>query len=128
MAASEDSSLPLSGISLLGVTSNIASPITAVMQADLGADVINIGQQRGDPARRMVPLGGDRSACLHMVNRNKSAVSLNLKDPVDRATRDKMMATTDVPLSNHLPARAAALNLTPERMARKNTRISSTES
>ena len=123
MATSEDPSLPLSGISVLDITSNIAGPFAGVILADLGADVIKIEQPGGDPARRMVPLDGDRSAYFHVVNRNKSAVSLNLKDPLDRATLDKMMTTADVLLSNHLPARAAALNLTPERIARDHPHL-----
>lgn len=59
VAASEDPSLPLIGISVLGITSNIAGPFAGVILAHLGADVIKIGHLGGGPASRMEPLDGD---------------------------------------------------------------------
>lgn len=104
--------LPLSGIRVLDATSNIAGPFSGAILADLGAEVIKIETPQGDPTRAMAPTDGDRSAYFHVVNRNKTSRSIDLKSPVDRATLDTMLDSCDVFLTNFLQARLEMLNLT----------------
>ncbi len=105
--------LPLSGVRVLDATSNIAGPFGGAILADLGATVIKIETPQGDPTRSMAPIDGDRSAYFHVVNRNKSALSIDLKSENDRATLDGMLDECDIFLTNFLPARLEALHLTP---------------
>ncbi|MDP1720817.1 MAG: CoA transferase [Candidatus Nanopelagicaceae bacterium] len=105
--------LPLSGVRVLDATSNIAGPFSGAILADLGATVIKIETPLGDPTRSMAPVDGDRSAYFHVVNRNKSAISIDLKSVMDRARLDEMLDECDVFLTNFLPSRLETLHLTP---------------
>lgn len=111
--------LPLSGLKVLDATSNIAGPFSGAILADLGASVIKVETPQGDPTRSMAPVDGDRSAYFHVVNRNKSAVSIDLKNETDRARLDAMLDECDIFLTNFLPARLESLHLTPAELMSK---------
>ena len=115
--------LPLFGVKVLDATSNIAGPFSGAVLADLGAEVIKIETPSGDPARAMAPIDGDRSAYFHVVNRNKSAVSIDLKSKDGRAKLDEMLDGCDVFLTNFLPERLQALNLTSQELRAKRPRL-----
>jgi crotonobetainyl-CoA:carnitine CoA-transferase CaiB-like acyl-CoA transferase len=113
------SSLPLAGIRVLDATSNIAGPFGGAILADLGADVIKLETPSGDPSRAMVPVDGDRSAYFHIVNRNKSAESIDLKSDLGKSRLAELMNDADVFLTNFLPERLEALDLQPEDLMKK---------
>ncbi len=115
--------LPLAGVRVLDATSNIAGPFSGAILADLGAEVIKIETPQGDPTRAMAPTDGDRSAYFHVVNRNKSAKSIDLKSPIDRATLNAMLDDCDIFLTNFLQARLEALDLTAESLMRTRPRL-----
>jgi crotonobetainyl-CoA:carnitine CoA-transferase CaiB-like acyl-CoA transferase len=117
------SSLPLAGIRVLDATSNIAGPFGGAILADLGADVIKIETPSGDPSRSMVPIDGDRSAYFHIVNRNKSAESIDLKSHLGKSRLAELMNNADVFLTNFLPDRLAALDLQPAELMKKFPRL-----
>lgn len=115
--------LPLSGIRVLDATSNIAGPFGGAILADLGADVIKIETPGGDPSRSMAPTDGDRSAYFHIVNRNKSAESIDLKSESGKIRLADLMANTDIFLTNFLPDRLATLDLHPDALMKKFPRL-----
>ncbi|CAB4624364.1 MAG: CoA transferase [Actinobacteria bacterium] len=115
--------LPLAGIRVLDATSNIAGPFGGAILADLGAEVIKIETPSGDPSRSMAPIEGDRSAYFHIVNRNKSAESIDLKSTAGAARLDDLMKTADVFLTNFLPDRLEALNLMPDELMTKHSHL-----
>ena len=108
--------LPLSGLKVLDATSNIAGPFGGAILADLGADVIKVETPAGDASRTMSPQDGDRSAYFHIVNRNKSAVSIDLKSAEGQEQLRELLADTDVFLTNFLPERLTAMHLTPDEL------------
>ena len=108
--------LPLSGLKVLDATSNIAGPFGGAILADLGAEVIKVETPAGDASRTMTPQDGDRSAYFHIVNRNKSAISIDLKSAEGQAELKKLLADTDVFLTNFLPERLTAMHLTPDEL------------
>jgi crotonobetainyl-CoA:carnitine CoA-transferase CaiB-like acyl-CoA transferase len=120
---SHSQSLPLTGVKVLDATSNIAGPFSGAILADLGATVVKIETPQGDPTRAMAPVDGDRSAYFHVVNRNKSAVSINLKSQTGRARLDDMLDDCDVFLTNFLPARLESLHLTPKELMKKRPKL-----
>jgi crotonobetainyl-CoA:carnitine CoA-transferase CaiB-like acyl-CoA transferase len=120
---SADRALPLAGIRVLDATSNIAGPFGGAILADLGAEVIKIETPSGDPSRSMAPIEGDRSAYFHIVNRNKTAESINLKSATGAARLDDLMKTADVFLTNFLPDRLEALNLKPDVLMKKYSHL-----
>lgn len=111
--------LPLDGLSILDATSNIAGPFGGAILADLGAEVIKIENPQGDPSRSMVPIDGDRSAYFHIVNRNKSAESIDIKSVAGMNRLDELMRNADVFLTNFLPDRLDSLNLKPDDLMKK---------
>jgi len=111
MTYNSDSTLPLAGIRIVDITSNISGPYGSAILADLGAEVLKIESPFGDPSRKMVPLDGDRSAYFHVVNRNKEVQVLNLKNADGILKLKELLNSADVFLSNFLPERLAKLNL-----------------
>jgi crotonobetainyl-CoA:carnitine CoA-transferase CaiB-like acyl-CoA transferase len=120
---SAERALPLAGLRVLDATSNIAGPFGGAILADLGAEVIKIETPSGDPSRSMAPVEGDRSAYFHIVNRNKSAESIDLKSATGSARLDELMKTADVFLTNFLPDRLEALNLKPDDLMQKYSHL-----
>lgn len=104
-------SLPLAGVVVVDLSSNIAAPFSAAILADLGADVIHIEPPAGDDSRRMSPTKGDASAYFYVVNRNKSFLTLDLRLQKDREALFEMLATADVLVSNLRPRKLAELGL-----------------
>jgi crotonobetainyl-CoA:carnitine CoA-transferase CaiB-like acyl-CoA transferase len=116
-------SLTLAGVRVLDATSNIAGPFGGAILADLGADVIKIETPSGDPSRSMVPVDGDRSAYFHIVNRNKSVESIDLKSDLGKSRLAELMSDADVFLTNFLPDRLSALDLQPGDLMKKFPRL-----
>jgi crotonobetainyl-CoA:carnitine CoA-transferase CaiB-like acyl-CoA transferase len=115
--------LPLAGIRILDATSNIAGPFGGAVLADLGADVLKIETPVGDPARSMSPVDGDRSAYFHIVNRNKSVESVDLKSDSGKSRLNQLLESADVFLTNFLPDRLASLGIDPEYLMAKHPRL-----
>jgi len=115
--------LPLAGIRILDATSNIAGPFGGAILADLGADVLKIETPIGDPARSMSPVDGDRSAYFHIVNRNKSVESIDLKSDYGKSRLSELLSTADVFLTNFLPDRLRALGIDPEHLMERHPRL-----
>ena len=113
------SELPLAGITVLDATSNIAGPFGGAILGDLGARVIKIETPAADAARTMSPVEGDRSAYFHVVNRNKSAVTIDLKTESGRLFLDNLLDSADVLLTNFLPEKLAEYHLTPDELMAK---------
>jgi len=108
--------LPLAGLRVLDATSNIAGPFGGAILADLGAEVIKIETPVGDAARTMSPQDGDRSAYFHIVNRNKSAICIDLKSMEGQEELRTLLADADIFLTNFLPDRLKAMHLTPDEL------------
>lgn len=117
------SGLPLFGVKVLDATSNIAGPFSGAVLADLGAEVTKIETPTGDPARAMSPIDGDRSAYFHVVNRNKTAVSIDLKSKEGQSKLGGMLDECDVFLTNFLPERLQALSLTSQELRASRPRL-----
>ncbi len=97
--------LPLHGLRVLDLASFIAGPVATTVMGDYGAEVIKIEPPgEGDPQRK---LGQAHSVpqhpvnfCWHMTNRNKRAITLDLKSGDGRAVFDRLVATADVMVVN----------------------------
>lgn len=100
----------LDGVKILGFTHFAQGPFALQLLGDLGAEVINIERQgTGDFNRhfqQLDNLGGEGVFFLAM-NRNKRSMSLNLKSPESREIVEKLIAESDVIMTNY---RAGALD------------------
>ena len=100
------------GLKVIDCASYIAAPTAATVLADYGADVIKIeAPGEGDPWRSAhtrpgLPQSAHNYPYL-VDNRNKKGLAIDLKAPAGRAVLERLMASTDVFITNlPLPVRA----------------------
>lgn len=93
---------PLSGIRVLEATTTWAGPMCAVVLADFGADVIKVEIPSGDVSRSLQPnLPGTEISFAHAtVNRNKRALSLDVRTEQGRDIFLELAARSDVVVEN----------------------------
>ena len=93
---------PLSGIRVLEATTTWAGPMCAVVLADFGADVIKVEIPSGDIGRSLQPNlpGTDISFAHATVNRNKRALSLDVRTEQGRDIFLELAAVSDVIVEN----------------------------
>lgn len=96
---------PLAGVRIVDMSSVLLGPMATLLLADLGADVIKIespggsggSSAPGDIWRHAGPTPVEGlGPCFTALNRNKRALSLDLKKPEDRAIFDELIGTADV--------------------------------
>ncbi|MDF1791566.1 MAG: CoA transferase [Thalassobaculaceae bacterium] len=102
--AVENKTGPLSGITVVDLSRILAGPYCTLMMAELGARVIKVETPgTGDDARHYGPFVNGKSAYFQSVNRGKQSIALNLKDDVDKAIFEKLLAKADVVVENFRP-------------------------
>ncbi len=101
---STSNSGPLSGIRVLDLTSMISGPMTTLMLADQGADVIKIENPKGgDHTRSVSTKRNGFSASFVNNNRNKRSLTLNLKEKRAVDIFMQMAVEADVIVQNFRP-------------------------
>ena len=81
--------LPLSGISIIDLTTQIPGPFCTMHLADLGAHVIKVESLSGDPLRAFPSM-------FASVNRGKRSITLNLKNDRGKEILQRLLKTADV--------------------------------
>jgi len=111
--SSTSSSAPLAGVRVLDFTRVLAGPYGTMHLADLGADVVKVEHPRGGDDTRSYgpPFQDGVSTYFLSVNRGKRSVTLDLKNPVDRATARALALAADVVIENFRPGVMARLGL-----------------
>jgi crotonobetainyl-CoA:carnitine CoA-transferase CaiB-like acyl-CoA transferase len=109
-----DAPSALDGVRVLDFTRVLAGPFCTMMLADLGADVIKVEDPRlGDETRQWGPPfapNGD-SAYYLSINRNKRAITLDLKTPEGQQIARRLAAQSDIVVENFKPGGMASYNL-----------------
>ena len=99
-----DPSPPLAGNTVLDFGQVFQGPYAAMLLARAGADVIKIEPPGiGEPLRRRSIAAAGTSLSLAMMNSNKRAITLNLKEPRGRELLTEMVRRADVLLENFAP-------------------------
>jgi CoA:oxalate CoA-transferase len=111
---------PLSSLRVLDLTRVLAGPFCTAMLADLGAEVIKLEPPQGDDYRHIGPFVSGESALFTLVNRGKSSVVIDLKDPQGQTLARQLAATCDVVVENFRPGVAARLGLGADRLRADN--------
>ena len=104
---------PLAGVRVIECAQVVAGPTCGYMLADLGADVIKVERApMGDDVRRMTPpsIEGE-SAAFMMLNRNKRAIALDLKQESAKAAFLRLVRTADVLIENYRPGAMERMGL-----------------
>ena len=97
--------LPLDDLTVVDLTRALAGPYCTMMLGDMGARVIKIETpDGGDDTRAWGPpfIRGE-SAYFMSINRNKSSVTLNLRDTRARDLLWRLLARADVLVENFRP-------------------------
>jgi crotonobetainyl-CoA:carnitine CoA-transferase CaiB-like acyl-CoA transferase len=103
---------PLSGISVLDLSTVVSGPLCGQILGDLGADVVKVEAPQGDTTRRLGPpfVAGLTPLYAHC-NRNKRSITLDLKNPAAVQVARRLARDADVFLENWRPDVAGRLGL-----------------
>ena len=110
----------LSGIRVLDVTQVMAGPFSAMILADLGADVIKVEPPAGDSTRQMPGAAGSDTPSFNAVNRGKRGIVIDLKTREGREVFSRLASSIDIVIENYRPGVMAALGLDYETLSRSN--------
>ncbi len=120
----QDARGPLAGIRVLDISAVVSGPLCGQILGDLGADVIKLEAPRGDTTRKLgVPAAEGLTSLFVQVNRNKRAVSIDLKQERGRELAQRLAASVDVLLENFRPGVAERLGLAYEPLAEANPKL-----
>ncbi len=110
----------LQGIRVLELGTTITAPLTAMLLADLGADVIKIERPDGDPFRSFRGAG---SPFFETFNRGKRSVVIDLARSEEQAKMRGLLRFADVFVDNVRPGVLARIGLDPEALQAENPRL-----
>lgn len=115
---------PLDGITVLDFTRYQQGPYATALLADFGARVIKIEDPNGgDFGRRMWREPDGYSAFWESLNRGKASVTMDLRDPAQRATVLQLGAKVDVVVENFRPGTMEAWGLDYEAFKAVNSTV-----
>lgn len=114
---------PLEGIRVLDLSRFIAGPICGMQLGDLGADVIKVEKPSGEDTRRNAPRVNGESFYFFAFNRNKRSITLDFRDPQDRATLRRLIAEADVVIENFRPGTMEKMGCGWEELQALNPRL-----
>jgi len=120
----EAAGLPLSGVRVLDFTQITLGPIATQTLGDFGADVIKIERPgNGDWLRTTLPLPDGTSYVFLASNRNKRALTVDLRKPAGRELVLRLVEGADVLVHNFRPGTMERLGLGYEAVHALNPRL-----
>jgi crotonobetainyl-CoA:carnitine CoA-transferase CaiB-like acyl-CoA transferase len=103
---------PLTGIKVVDMSTMISGPLTAMMLADYGADVIKIESPgQGDLMRYLGTQKNGLTGLFHLNNRGKRSIGLNVKSKEGLEILTNLIAEADVFVQNYRPGALERLGL-----------------
>ena len=104
--------LPLSGATVLEFGTLVPGPLTSLLLAEAGADVIKIERPPGgDPLRAYEPKIDGSSVHFHALNRGKTSIFIDLKDGLDRQRIIPLLKRADIVIEQFRPGAMKRLGL-----------------
>ena len=94
---------PLTGITVLDLTSVISGPLATAILADQGARVIKVENPSGDSMRMGGALNRGVSSLFTALNRNKDSIVLDLQQESGISAIKSMAASVDILIQNYRP-------------------------
>ena len=103
---------PLDGIVVLDFSTLLPGPMTSLLLAEAGAEVIKVERPgTGDEMRLYPPFQGGESRLFALLNRGKASLTLDLKSESDRERLDPFLARADVLIEQFRPGVMDRLSL-----------------
>jgi alpha-methylacyl-CoA racemase len=113
---------PLAGIRVVVLAGMGPVPFTAMLLADMGAEVVRVARPANRPARALGQVDGLRED-HDLVNRGVVTVAVDLKDPDGVEQVLRLASAADVFVEGYRPGVAERLGLGPEVVLRRNPAI-----
>lgn len=112
--------LPLEGVKVLDLSLLLPGPLCSMYLADLGAEVIKVENPRAaDGTRYMFKSESGVPGLYLMLNRNKKAITLNLKKKESIEIIHKLLETTDILLEGFRPTAMGEMGLGYDELSKK---------
>ena len=116
--------LPLEGFRVVEMAHHLSAPLAAMYLGDFGADVVKVETLEGEDWRRWGrPSPAGMSQLFLAINRNKRSLSLDPGTRDGRAVLERLLARSDVLLTNYAPQVLKRLRLDPASLARRCPRL-----
>lgn len=123
---SDDEGL-FSDLRVVEVATMFMAPAAGTVLADFGAEVIKVEAPGGDMLRKLHTFKGtpdsDIDYCHLMVNRNKKGIVLDLKQPEGAEALRRLIASSDVFITNFRPQAQKRLKITYDDVKELNPRL-----
>ncbi|MDQ6918814.1 MAG: CoA transferase [Candidatus Dormibacteraeota bacterium] len=104
--------MELAGIRIIDLTRLLPGAFCTMLLGDRGADVIKVEEPgTGDYMRWLPPLEGGQGVIFNSLNRNKRAITLNLKSEAGRELFKTLVGTADVVVEGNRPGVMERLGL-----------------
>lgn len=113
---------PLSGIRVIDLCAVVSGPVSTVLLADQGADVIKVEPPGGEIARKTAG-NGQFTAMFVSCNRGKRSLVLDLKKPAALEVLGRLIAGADVLVQNFRPGTMERLGLDDMTIKKLNPRL-----
>lgn len=121
---------PLDGMRVIDWTMWQFGPVSTMMLADLGAEVIKVESLEGDNGRRLnitsgvnADLGNGINAYFSALNRQKKSIAIDLKQPKGRELIYELVKQSDIFVQNFRQGVAERLELGYEDLIKHNAQI-----
>ena len=115
--------LPLHGLRVIELGHYIAGPFATRLLADMGAEVIKVEPPEGDPIRGWGSRHNGHAVWFSIHGRNKLSVTLDLKNPADRAKLLDLAGRSDALVENFRPGYLERIGLGPATLQAANPRL-----
>lgn len=113
----------LAGIRVIDAATMVAGPLGASILGDFGADVVKVEPIGGDESRTFGPGRDGMSGVYSGVNRNKSAIALDLRTEEGLRIFNELCESADVLIENMLPAVQKRFGLTAEELRARHPHL-----
>jgi crotonobetainyl-CoA:carnitine CoA-transferase CaiB-like acyl-CoA transferase len=113
----------LAHLRVLDVTQVMAGPFSAMLLADLGADVIKVEPPAGDSTRQMPGAVNGDTPAFNAVNRGKRSIVIDLKHVRGREVFQRLAGAADILIENYRPGVMSDLGLGYDALAAVNPRL-----
>ncbi|MBU0726330.1 MAG: CoA transferase [Alphaproteobacteria bacterium] len=110
----------LDGLLVVALEQAVAAPLCTAKLADAGARVIKIERVEGDFARGYDRAVNGQSSYFVWLNRGKESLTLDIKNPDDKALLTRILAKADVFVQNLLPGAAGRAGFGSEELRQRH--------
>ncbi len=115
---------PLTGVKVLDFSTLLPGPMATLFLAEAGAEVIKVERPgRGEDMRHYQPYWGGESINFAMLNRGKKSISLDLKNPDERARLRPLIESADILVEQFRPGVMQRLELDYATVSRINPKL-----